>query len=122
MSNKPLPTNIKLHQRSAILEIEFSDGVRFELPCEFLRVYSPSAETRGHGPGQEKLEIGKEQVSIEEITPVGNYAIKLSFSDGHDTGLYSWDFLYNLGQHQTALWEEYLNKLEAAGHQRKEKQ
>jgi DUF971 family protein len=119
MNKTPLPTDIKLHQISAILEVSFADGEQFELPCEYLRVYSPSAETRGHGPGQETLQLDNEEVTIESIRPVGNYAVTLCFSDGHDTGIYTWELLYNLGQHREELWAEYLNKLKAAGHQRK---
>ncbi len=111
----PIPTEIKLHQKSRLLEISFADGQRFELAYEFLRVLSPSAEVRGHGPGQERLQAGKQAVEIERVEPVGNYAIKLVFSDGHDSGLYSWDCLYDLGQRQEALWQQYLSQLEAAG-------
>ena len=113
------PTEIQLHQKSAVLEVAFDDGSRFELPCEFLRVYSPSAEVAGHGPGQEVLQIGKENVTIEDIEPVGNYAIKLNFSDGHHTGIYSWDYLYNLGKHKDQMWQDYLQRLSGAGYQRK---
>ncbi|BBA36871.1 putative phosphoribosylformimino-5-aminoimidazole carboxamide ribotide isomerase [Methylocaldum marinum] len=115
----PLPTDIKLHQKSRILEIAFEDGSRFELPCEYLRVYSPSAEVRGHGPGQEILQLGKEDVTITEIRPVGNYGIAPSFSDGHDSGIYTWEILYNLGVHQAELWNEYLRKLEREGYVRR---
>jgi DUF971 family protein len=115
----PNPTDIKLHRKSRILEIAFEDGSRFELPCEFLRVYSPSAEVRGHGPGQEVLQIGKKDVSITEIRAVGNYGIAPRFSDGHDSGIYTWEYLYELGTHQGELWNEYLLKLEAAGHPRR---
>ncbi|MDV3240492.1 MULTISPECIES: gamma-butyrobetaine hydroxylase-like domain-containing protein [Methylocaldum] len=115
----PLPTEIKLHQKSRVLEIAFEDGSRFELPCEYLRVYSPSAEVRGHGPGQEVLQLGKEDVTITAIRPVGNYAIAPSFSDGHDSGIYTWEMLYNLGVHQAELWNEYLKKLEQAGYERR---
>lgn len=115
----PKPTDIRLHQASRKLEITFNDGAQFSWPCEFLRVYSPSAEVRGHGPGQEKLETGKEDVNIVGIEPVGLYAIKLTFSDGHDTGLYSWDYLYDLGQRQPELWADYLTRLLAAGKSRK---
>lgn len=115
----PKPTDIRLHQASRKLEISFNDGAQFTWPCEFLRVYSPSAEVRGHGPGQEKLETGKEDVNIVGIEPVGQYAIKLTFSDGHDTGLYSWDYLYDLGQRQSELWADYLTRLLAAGKSRK---
>ena len=114
----PRPTDIKLHQVSRVLEVTFDDGVTFTLPCEFLRVYSPSAEVRGHGPGQDVLQTGKKHVNILGIDPVGLYAIKLAFSDGHDTGLYSWDYLYEIGSRQQELWQEYLTKLEAAGAKR----
>ncbi len=119
--SKPQPTDIKLHSLSAILEIAFSDGAHFELPCEYLRVYSPSAEVRGHGPGQETLQLDKQDVNIESIRSVGNYAVALCFDDGHDTGIYTWELLYNLGQHHEELWAEYLGKLAAARHQRKPK-
>lgn len=119
MSSAHKPTDIKLHQKSRVLEITFDDGAHFELPCEYLRVYSPSAEVRGHGPGQEVLQIGKENVNITGIEPVGNYAIQLDFDDGHNTGIYSWDTLYTLGTEQEALWAEYLQNLKDAGHQRK---
>lgn len=111
----PTPTDITLHQASRILEIAFSDGRRFRLPCEFLRVHSPSAEVRGHGPGQEVLQAGKREVDIVALEPVGTYALKLVFSDGHDTGLYAWDYLYELGRDQDALWRRYLERLQAAG-------
>ncbi len=113
--NAPRPTEIKLHQKSRILEIAFDDGSRFSLPCEYLRVFSPSAEVRGHGPGQEVLQVGKRDVEIKEIEPVGNYAVKLAFSDGHDTGLYSWEYLHELGEKQESSWKSYLARLEAAG-------
>lgn len=114
------PTDIKLHQKSRYLEVAFEDGRRFRLPCEYLRVYSPSAAVRGHGPGQEVLQIGKEQVNITNIEPVGNYAVCLRFDDGHDTGLYSWDWLYHLGVNQEQLWRQYLEKLGQAGYQRQD--
>lgn len=121
LTNKtPRPTDIRLHQASRRLEITFDDSAHFTLPCEYLRVYSPSAEVRGHGPGQEVLQTGKEQVNIVGIEPVGLYAIKLTFSDGHDTGLYSWDYLYDLGMHQQEYWQTYLNRLAAAGVTREE--
>ena len=116
---KVTPTEIQLHQKSRILEIAFDDGERFELSCEYLRVYSPSAEVMGHGPGQEVLQVGKEDVNITAIEPVGNYAIKLVFDDNHDSGLYSWEHLYNLGKNQQQKWKDYLDRLEAAGHKRK---
>lgn len=113
--NTPLPTEIKLHQTSRVLEIAFSDGKAFRLPYEFLRVYSPSAEVRGHGPGQEVLQVGKKNVEITRVEPVGNYAVQFTFSDGHDSGIYSWDYLYDLGANQDALWQRYLERLEEAG-------
>jgi len=116
----PRPTDIRLHQASRKLEISFDDGTQAMLSCEFLRVYSPSAEVRGHGIGQEVLQVGKEAVNIVGIEPVGNYAVKLDFSDGHNTGLYSWDYLYDLAKHYDELWLEYLGRLAAAGVERKE--
>lgn len=118
-ANTPKPIDIKLHTASKLLEIKFDNNTECQLSCEFLRVYSPSAEVRGHGVGQEVLQIGKENVNITAIEPVGNYAIKLIFTDNHDTGLYSWDYLYYLADHYEALWLEYIGKLEAAGHKRK---
>lgn len=109
------PTEIKLHRKSRLLEISFEDGKTFRIPCEFLRVYSPSAEVRGHSPGQEVLQVGKKNVNISHIEPVGNYAIQLNFSDGHNTGLYSWDLLYDYGLHQDRMWQRYLDRLEQAG-------
>lgn len=114
-SKTPMPTEIKLHQKSRMLEIAFSDGQRFELPCELLRVYSPSAEVRGHGPGQEVLQVGKKNVEITDVQPVGSYAVQLVFSDGHDSGLYSWDYLLDLGVRQEALWKQYLDRMNEAG-------
>jgi DUF971 family protein len=111
----PNPSEIKLHRKSRLLEISFSDGKTFQLPCEFLRVYSPSAEVRGHSLGQEVLQTGKKEVNIDRIAPVGNYAIQLDFSDGHNTGLYSWDLLYDYGVRQDEMWQRYLNRMEAAG-------
>lgn len=118
--NSPRPVDIKLHQASRLLEIKFDNNTECMLSCEFLRVYSPSAEVRGHGAGQEVLQIGKENVNITAIEPVGHYAIRLTFTDGHDTGLYSWDYLYECAEHYEAMWLEYLGKLSAAGYQRKE--
>ena len=115
------PTEIQLHQQSRILEITYDDGAHFELPCEYLRVYSPSAEVQGHGPGQEVLQLGKEDVSITAIEPMGHYAVKLVFDDGHDTGIYVWDYLYELGINKARKWEQYLNRLAEAGYQRKTK-
>ena len=109
------PTDIILHQQSRLLEIAFDDGKRFNLSCEFLRVNSPSAEVRGHGAGQEILQTGKKDVAIQAVEPVGNYAVKLVFSDGHDTGLYSWDYLYSLGVDHDTLWKAYLDRLDKAG-------
>ncbi len=113
--NAPVPTEIKLHQKSRVMELTFSDGERFELPYELLRVYSPSAEVRGHGPGQEVLQTGKRNVEILGVEPVGSYAIQPRFSDGHDTGIYSWDYLYDLGANRDRLMQEYLARLQAAG-------
>lgn len=109
------PTEIKLHQQSRTLEIAFDDGARFNMPYEYLRVQTPSAEARGHGPGQETLQTGKKNVKLLNVEPVGSYALKLVFDDGHDSGLYTWEYLYELGQHQDAIWKQYLEKLEAAG-------
>lgn len=114
------PTEINLHKASHVLEIAFDDGSRFELPTEYLRVYSPSAEVQGHGPGQEKLQIGKQDVNIERIEQVGHYAIQLFFDDNHDTGIYSWDTLYNLGKKYAELWHDYLDRLKQAGIERPE--
>ncbi|MDH5285283.1 MAG: DUF971 domain-containing protein [Betaproteobacteria bacterium] len=111
----PAPTEIKLHQASRILEIAFADGASFKLPYELLRVYSPSAEVRGHGPGQETLQTGKRDVTISEVEPVGHYAIRPTFSDGHDTGIYSWEYLYGLGAERDELWQRYLDRLAQAG-------
>jgi DUF971 family protein len=117
-SDAPTPTDITLHQKSRVLEISFSDGKRFELPYEFLRVYSPSAEVRGHGPGQEVLQSGKKNVDILSLEPVGSYAVQPHFSDGHATGIYSWDYLYELGVNREAKWKSYLERLKAAGARR----
>lgn len=111
----PTPTEIKLHQKSHVMEVSFSDGKTFRLSYEFLRVFSPSAEVRGHGPGQETLQVGKKDVDILRLEPVGAYAVKPVFSDGHDSGLYSWDYLYSLGVNADALWQDYLQRLQAAG-------
>jgi DUF971 family protein len=110
-----VPTGITLHQKSRVMEIAFSDGRTFRLPYELLRVYSPSAEVRGHGPGQEVLQVGKRAVEIRSLEPVGSYAVQPQFSDGHNTGIYSWDYLYELGENQEKLWSQYLEKLAAAG-------
>jgi DUF971 family protein len=111
----PIPTDIKLHQQSRVMEIAFDNGSRFELPYEYLRVYSPSAEVRGHGAGQEVLQTGKKNVGISEIEAVGRYAVRPTFSDGHDTGIYSWDYLFMLGERREQLWNEYLERLGQAG-------
>jgi DUF971 family protein len=112
------PTEVKLHQSSRILEIAFSDGQRFRLPYEFLRVHSPSAEVRGHGPGQEVLQVGKRDVAITEVEAVGHYAIRPTFSDGHDSGIFSWDYLYEIGRRHDELWQRYLERLAQAGQSR----
>ncbi|WP_374341970.1 gamma-butyrobetaine hydroxylase-like domain-containing protein [Methyloversatilis sp.] len=111
----PIPSEIKLHQKSRLLEIAYESGERYKLDFEYLRVYTPSAEARGHGPGQETLQTGKRNVDIERIEPVGTYAVRFVFSDGHDSGLYSWDLLYNLGKHHDELWQEYLKQIDAQG-------
>lgn len=113
------PTQIKLHQKSRVLEISFSDGSAYQLGCEYLRVHSPSAEVQGHGPGQQVLQYGKEDVNITDIEPVGNYAVVLRFSDGHDTGIYSWDLLHELGANYDLYWNAYLKRLDEAGYERK---
>ena len=118
--NTPIPIDIRLHQASKLLEVKFDNNTECMLSCEFLRVHSPSAEVRGHGAGQETLQIGKENVNIIAIEPIGNYAVKLVFSDGHDTGLYSWDYLYYLGQNYEAMWQDYISKLQIAGHKRED--
>lgn len=116
----PKPVTINLHQKTRLLEIEYDDGRRFEFSAEFLRVQSPSAEVRGHGPGQGTLQTGKEKVSITTIEPVGNYAIKLLFDDGHNTGIYSWSYLYDMGTNKQKYWQEYLDALDRAGHKRQD--
>jgi DUF971 family protein len=112
----PAPTEIRLRRGSRLLEVAFDDGTRFELPFEFLRVHSPSAEVKGHGPGQETLVVGKQAVGVRAIEPVGQYAVRLVFDDGHDTGLYSWKYLHELGTGRDALWARYLQRCAAAGH------
>jgi len=111
----PIPSEIKLHQKSRRLELGYDNGESYLLDFEYLRVFTPSAEARGHGPGQETLQTGKRNVDIDRIEPVGSYAVRLVFSDGHDSGLYSWDLLYNLGKHHDELWQEYLKQIEAQG-------
>jgi len=113
--NTPTPTDIIVHRDRKTLEVAFDDGSRFELPFELLRVYSPSAEVRGHGPGQETLQTGKRNVDITAVEAVGNYAIKPVFSDGYDSGIYSWDLLHDLGFNHESYWQAYLARLEAAG-------
>lgn len=113
------PTDIHLNRQARILKVAFEDGATFELPCEYLRVFSPSAEVRGHGPGQEVLQTGKEDVNIKAIEPVGNYAVRLVFDDGHSSGLYSWNLLYELGVNRERNWRDYLERLTRAGYQRK---
>jgi DUF971 family protein len=114
----PRPTEITLHQVSRVLDVTFSDGQQFHLTCEYLRAFSPSAEVRGHGPGQEVLQVGKKNVEIRAVEPVGTYAVKLVFSDGHDTGIYSWDYLYELGKKMQSNWASYLKRMEQAGAKR----
>jgi len=111
----PTPTALTVHSQSRVLEIAFSDGAAFRIPFELMRVYSPSAEVQGHGPGQEVLQTGKREVTLLELEPIGNYAVKPVFSDGHDSGLFTWDYLYRLGADQERLWDDYHRRLEAAG-------
>lgn len=116
----PKPVELNLHKQSRVLDIVFDDGTKAALPCEYLRVYSPSAEVRGHGPNDAVLQTGKESVTIYEIEPVGNYAVRLIFSDGHNTGLYSWDYLHDLAVNRQRRWQDYLNRLKSAGYQHSE--
>jgi DUF971 family protein len=109
------PTEIRLRTKSRVLEVAFDDGSRHELPFEYLRVYSPSAEVRGHGPGQETLQLGKHEVGIRSVDPVGNYAVRLVFDDGHDTGLYTWEYLHELGATRAGKWQLYLERLAKLG-------
>jgi len=118
MSEPPRPTDIRLRQHSRVLELTFEDGSEYHLPCEYLRVYSPSAEVKGHGPGQEVLQVGKERVNIDAIEPVGTYAVTLKFDDGHDTGIFSWKYLHELAVNRNAYWQAYLQRLHDAGHTR----
>jgi len=111
----PIPTDIRLHQKSRLAEFAYENGESYQLSHEYLRVFTPSAEARGHGPGQETLQTGKRDVVIERIEPVGTYAVRLVFSDGHDSGLYSWDLIHNLCLHRDELWQDYLKQLEAQG-------
>jgi DUF971 family protein len=117
-SGTPTPSALTVHSQSRVLEIAFSDGAEFKIPFELMRVYSPSAEVQGHGPGQEVLQTGKREVNVVELEPIGNYAVKPVFSDGHESGIFSWDYLYFLGSEQARLWADYLQRLEAAGVQR----
>ena len=114
----PKPTQINVHTKSRTFDIEFDDGAHYVLPAEYLRCFSPSAEVQGHAPGQEVLQVGKEGVNIERVEPVGHYAICIHFDDGHNTGIYSWDTLYNLGKNHEHNWADYLKRLREAGHQR----
>ena len=111
----PQPTSITVHQQSRVLEVGFADGAEFRIPFELMRVYSPSAEVQGHGPGQEVLQTGKREVGLKGLEPIGNYAVQPSFSDGHDTGIFSWDYLYFLGSQQGELWRKYEDRLRDAG-------
>ena len=111
----PIPSDIVVHSASRVLELAYADGRTFRLPFEFLRVYSPSAEVRGHGPGQEVLQVGKRDVTLQSLEPVGNYAVRPIFSDGHASGIYSWEYLLELGLHHDAMWRDYLDRLAAAG-------
>jgi len=113
------PTEINLHQQSRTLELAYEDGTRHQLPCEYLRVYSPSAEVRGHGPGQEVLQFDKEDVNITAINPMGNYAIQLVFDDGHDSGIFDWNLLYEMGVDYEKNWADYLRRLDEVGYKRK---
>jgi DUF971 family protein len=119
--SSPIPTEIKLHQQSRVMEVAFNDDSRFTMPFEYLRVFSPSAEVRGHGPGQEVLQVGKKNIEIKNIEPVGQYAVVLVFSDGHDSGIYSWDYLYDLGAKQEFYWNSYLRRMDEAGASREPK-
>ncbi len=115
IAGAPTPEEITVHSQSRVLEVRFSDGASFRIPFELMRVYSPSAEVQGHGAGQETLQTGKRQVELDALDPVGNYAVQPRFSDGHDTGIFSWDYLYLLGSQQDRLWQEYTQRLQAAG-------
>ena len=117
-ADSPTPSALTVHSQSRLLEITFSDGALFKIPFELMRVYSPSAEVQGHGPGQEVLQTGKREVDVVALEPIGNYAVKPVFSDGHESGIFSWDYLYHLGSDQDRLWEDYNRRLQAAGAQR----
>jgi DUF971 family protein len=118
MSQNPLPTELSLHQKSRVLEVAYDDGARFRLPCEYLRVCSPSAEVRGHTPDQAKLQVGKEEVNITDLQQIGSYAVKIVFDDGHRSGLYDWQYLYRLGRGWQPLWQDYLRRLADVGRKR----
>ena len=117
-TGSPTPVALTVHSQSRVLEIAFSDGAQFKIPFELMRVYSPSAEVQGHGPGQEILQTGKREVTVVELEPIGNYAVKPIFSDGHESGLFTWDYLYHLGAEQNRLWDDYTRRLQAAGAER----
>ena len=117
-TGSPTPTALTVHSQSRVLEIAFSDGAHFKIPFELMRIYSPSAEVQGHGPGQEILQTGKREVNVVELEPIGNYAVKPVFSDGHESGLFTWDYLYHLGADQASLWDDYNRRLLAAGAER----
>lgn len=114
-AGSPTPVALTVHSQSRLLEIAFSDGAHFRIPFELMRIYSPSAEVQGHGPGQEVLQTGKREVNVVELEPIGNYAVKPVFSDGHESGLFTWDYLYHLGADQSQLWDDYERRLKAAG-------
>ena len=114
-ADSPTPTALTVHNKSRLLEVAFSDGTEFKIPFELMRVYSPSAEVQGHGPGQEVLQTGKREIGVVELESIGNYAVKPVFSDGHDSGIFSWDYLYRLGANQDQLWSDYNRRLKAAG-------
>ena len=114
-TGSPTPVALTVHSQSRLLEVAFSDGAQFRIPFELMRVYSPSAEVQGHGPGQEVLQTGKREVNVVELEPIGNYAVKPVFSDGHESGLFTWDYLYHLGADQSQLWDDYERRLKAAG-------
>lgn len=114
-TGSPTPQALTVHGKSRVLEVVFSDGAAFRIPFELMRVYSPSAEVKGHGPGQEVLQTGKRDVALEGLEPIGNYAVKPTFSDGHDTGIFTWEYLYELGQQEAALWAQYESRLADAG-------
>ena len=120
MSTAPVPSEIRLHRKSRLLEVSYDDGRHYRLPCEYLRVHSPSAEVRGHGPGQEILLVGKEKVAITAVEPVGRYALRLRFDDGHDSGLYTWEYLDELGRNMEENWKSYLERLGEVGYKRRD--